>query len=75
MGLAIGIASHLVWDVISVADYPYRYIRHLDGYAGALWTLSNAILGVFISYYFIGKSSLPLERHHDSVTDSIGDIS
>jgi hypothetical protein len=75
MGLAVGIASHLVWDVISVANYPYQYIRHLDGYAGALWSLSNAILGVFIAYYLVGKSSLPFEPHKDSMTDSIGDLS
>ncbi len=57
MGLAVGIASHLVWDVISVANYPYRYIRHLDSYAGALWSLSNAIIGVSVAYYLVEKSS------------------
>jgi hypothetical protein len=71
MGLAIGVASHLVWDVAEVANYPYNYIRHLDGFAGALWALGNAVLGVFVAYYLIGKSALPIEWHNDSIHDTI----
>lgn len=71
MGLTIGIASHLLWDIISVANWPYQYIRHLDGFAGALWTLSNAIIGVFFAYYLVGKSSLPYQKHQDRIDDAI----
>ena len=69
IGLAVGIASHLVWDVISVANYPHNYIRHLDGYAGALWTLSNSIIGVFVAYYLIGRTALPFQTHADNILD------
>lgn len=57
IGLAIGVASHLLWDIVSSANYPYTYIRHLTGYLGAIWAVSNAIIGMFFSYYVVSKSS------------------
>lgn len=61
MGLAVGVASHLMWDIVSVANYPYFYIKHLSGYAGAIWSISNAIIGVFIAYYFTGRSLISID--------------
>lgn len=69
MGLAIGVASHLLWDMVSVANWPYSYIRHLDGIAGSAWVLSNAIIGVFFAYYLIGRQTLPIETHQDRIDD------
>lgn len=67
IGLIVGVASHLVWDII---HGPFNNIKHLDFFLSALWMLSNALIGVFFAYYMIGKSALPLEIHEDSIFDS-----
>lgn len=51
VGLIVGVASHLVWDVI---HGPFNSIRHLDYTFSALWMLGNAILAVFFAYYTLG---------------------
>lgn len=60
IGLTLGISAHLVWDLITVYRYPWNYIRHLDGYAGALWVLGNVIVGLFLAYYLVGRMALPI---------------
>ena len=60
VGLIIGVASHLVWDII---HGPFNSIRHLDYHFSALWMLGNAILAVFFAYY-------TLDRHAEQLDDA-----
>lgn len=62
IGLTLGITAHLAWDMITIYRYPWRYIRHLDGFAGALWIFGNVLVGLFLAYYLTGRTSLPVRR-------------
>lgn len=61
IGLTVGISAHLLWDMITVYRYPWRYIRHLDGFAGGLWVVANVVVGIFLAYYLVGRTSLPIK--------------
>ena len=61
IGLTLGISAHLTWDLITVYRHPWNYIKHLDGYAGALWVVANVIIGVALAYYLVGQTVLPIK--------------
>ena len=62
IGLTVGITAHLTWDMTTVYHYPWHYIRHLDGFAGGIWVIANVIIGLFLSLYLVGRTSLPIRK-------------
>lgn len=58
VGLIVGVASHLVWDII---HGPFSSIRHLDYHFSAIWMLGNAMAAVFFAYYTLGRQAEQLD--------------
>ncbi len=67
IGLTVGITAHLTWDMATVYHYPWHYIRHLDGFAGGIWVIANVIIGLFLSLYLVGRTSLPIQKAAETI--------